>query len=164
MARAILKLSTEDISIITRFLAGHNALNKHLHFFIEQTTPQNPSASTAPRRQNPLNSGDYPEETASHIVEECPAFATLRMEYFKLDYYTTIYDILNRKNISVHKSLKDIAEFLKKPGCMSRLTKLSKPISPNRIIKQRKRTKTIKKQPIVQANKITHYLNPVLQH
>ena len=57
-----------------------------------------------------------------------------------------------------NKSLLDVASFLKAIGCLSREMIFTKPISPNRIIKQRKRTKSIQLQPVVQKNKITRYL------
>ena len=104
-------------------------------------------------------SGDFPEETACHIVENCSAFAQDRMKYFEIDFYTNITDIFNRKNKSVLQSLKDIAKFLETTGCMSRKTIYSKPISPNRIIKQKKRIKIVKQLPLIQANKITSYFN-----
>ena len=154
LSRAILKLSTKNTSIITRFLTGHNVLNKHLH---RTNFAPEPTCEYCPPENRKPYTGDFPEETACHIVENCPAFAQDRMKYFEIDFYTNIVDIFNRKNKSVHQSLKDIAEFLKATGCMSRQMKFSKPISPNRTIKQRKRIKTIKKQPQIQANKITRY-------
>ena len=157
MARAILNLSTDHTSIITRFLTGHNALNKHLHRI--NFSPE-PFCEYCPPENRVPYTGNFPEETAYHIVENCSAFAQDRMKCFEIDFYTNITDIFNRKNKSVHKSLKDIAEFLGATGCISRKMKYSKPISPNRIIKQRKRIKRNKKQSPIQTNKITHYFNP----
>ena len=129
---AITRLSTEEITIITKIFTGHNGLNSHL-YRIKMAT--DPLCEFCDLQNTGINSEFCPKETAMHILEDCPSFTTHRMEIFKGEYRITLKEILNRPKIPLITSLQHIARFFKKTKCLSKPPKYNtKLISPNRII------------------------------
>ena len=130
---AIIRLSTEEISIITKVFTGHNGLNSHLH---RTKMATDPLCEFCDLQNTGINAELCPEETAMHILEDCPSFTTHRMDFFKGEYRITLNEILNRPKTPLITSLRHIARFFKKTKCLSKPPKYNtKLISPNRIIR-----------------------------
>ena len=82
----ITTLNIEDIKILTKIITGKNCLNYHLENIGYEITKDCNYCS--PEDHLKIHLVDYEEETASHILCECPAFSKLRQELYgttKLD-------------------------------------------------------------------------------
>ena len=125
--KILLQLDSKEISILVKVLSGHNNLNNHLYR----------SKLTYTKFCEYCNEPDDPDhtkstftETATHILTQCPAFASQRAVIY-MDYFIQTDEIF--KNKSVLKGIREIVTFFKKIKVLNRKPKLSKnDLSPPR--------------------------------
>ena len=127
LKNSVLKLPTKEIRILQKVLTGHNNLNSHLY---RMNMALDPLCEFCNLQSLGIDPAFCPEETAMHILEECPAFSLLRIHYFE-EFHTTFGKILDIKT-SLPTILGKIAKFFIKIACFSRTPKFTEPISPKR--------------------------------
>ena len=103
---------------------------------------------TTPETQN----NDTAEtETATHIICDCPAFTTIRIEIYE-NHITTLEEIFSE--ISIKKKLYKIIRFIKKTKCFERKPKLTKKdLSPRRSKKKENKHRKFS----IKKNKIKYH-------
>ena len=111
-------------------ITGKNCLNYHLENIGYEVTKDCNYCS--PEDHNKIHLEDYEEETASHILCECPAFSKLRQEI----YGTTILNLDNNDETLKNNpkiTIKLMIKFMKKTGVLTRPPKYHKSqLSPKR--------------------------------
>ena len=105
---ALTNLKPEDMSIMIQILSGHNNLNYHLMNTLQSYTPL--CKHCVDPKTDPYDIYS-PQETATHIITECPAFAKTRNEIYYSHQITTQH-IFN--NYKIKTAFDKLLKFAKK--------------------------------------------------
>lgn len=132
----ILKLKPEEIGILIRIISGHNNLNYHLERIGYSYTDQ---CEYCQDPEYPDANNIETQETALHILCECPYFITIRRDIYQENYLKLNNMFPKNKQM---KNIRKLITFFKKTKVFERESKLSKrDISPNRTNKRKREPK-----------------------
>ena len=107
ISKEFIKLNPTDIAI-TRAISGHNTLNYHLQHMGYSYHPYCEYCTTT---ETEINNDTAEIETVTHILCECPAFSTIRIEMYG-SYTLTPDQLFTSKNIKTN--FNNIIKFIKK--------------------------------------------------
>ena len=101
LSKTILSLNPYDISILTKVCSGHNNLNYHLK---KSSLSDTEYCDFCNEPDDLYHKKSSYQETAAHILHNCPAFSRIRNEIFQ-NFYTTPKTWRYTKNHKEYHSL-----------------------------------------------------------
>ena len=134
MAKAILKCNKNEITSLVKTISGKNCMNYNLYNIGYSYTKDCEYCS--PEEEEKENFKEYEEETAAHILCDCPAFTNTRQQI----YGKPTLELHNLKGINITLTIKNIIKFIDSTKILNRPNKYQKwQLSPS---KNRKRKHT----------------------
>ena len=120
LSKEIIKLNTNDLRTLVKTITGHNCLNYHLKTIGYASNTD--CSYCSPKEEDKINHIEYEQETATHILCECPAFSKIRQE----QYGTHKMDIEELIMKNTGETIKHIIKFMNKTGALKRVQKYTK--------------------------------------
>ena len=122
-----LELPIKTLHITLKIFTGHNNLNSHLY---KMNMALDPLCEYCDLQNSGVDPTFCPNETAIHILEDCPAFSLLIIYHFH-EYKINMEQLINSKT-PLKTNLHRIAKFFTRARCFTKVPRFTKPISPRR--------------------------------